>query len=276
MSSGGKTRIIADTASIADGDSIASYLVDSAGALITSTLVGADQSLDVNVTQSVLPAGAATETTSASILAEIAALSHAEDTAHSSGHMGTMPLAVRNDAGTPLAADGDYIPFTTDSTGALRTAFTGTITADIEGNYAEDSAHVSGDVGLFGLSIRNDNQATTFTSASGDYSGQSVDDRGAMWTKSTNARSNLQQIVTVGTTALPLPASPLANRTSMFVQMLSSGQLYLGSATVTNSGATRGIQLGNGGFVTVEVAPGNLVYGVANAAGKDVAVWEFA
>lgn len=272
MSSGGKTRIIVDTASIADGDSIASYLVDSAGALITSTLVGGDQSLDVNVTQSVLPTGAATETTAASILAEIAALSHAEDTAHSSGHMGTMPLAVRNDAGTPLAADGDYIPFTTDSTGALRTS----TTIDFVGDYAEDSAHVSGDIGLFTLGVRNDNQATTVTSANNDYSGFSTDDRGALFTKNTNQRSSLQQVVTVGTTAVALPATPLTNRSNMFIQMLSSGSLFLGSATVTNSGATRGLQLGNGGFVSIDVGPGNAVFGVANAAGKDVAVWEFA
>lgn len=272
MSSGGKTKITVDTSAIVDGDSIASYLVDAAGTLITSTLVGGAQSLDVNVTQTVLASDAATETTSAAILAELESISHAEDAAHVSGDAGVMSLAVRNDAGTALSADGDYTPLSTDATGALRT----TTTINFPGDYAEDSAHVSGDVGIFGLSIRNDNQGTTFTSASGDYSGQAVDDRGAMWTKSTNARSNLQQIVTVGTTALPLPASPLTNRSSMFIQMLSSGQLYLGSATVTNTGATRGLQLGNGGFVTVDVAPGNLVYGIASAAGKEVAVWEFA
>ncbi len=47
-------------------------------------------------------------------------LSKAEDSVHVSGDQGIMPLAVRNDAGTPLAADGDYIPFSVTSTGALR------------------------------------------------------------------------------------------------------------------------------------------------------------
>jgi hypothetical protein len=268
----GKTRVLIDTASIADGDSIASYLVDSAGTLITSTLVGADQSLDVNVTASVLPAGAATETTLASLLTELQALSHAEDVAHVSGDLGIQSLAVRNDAGTALAADGDYIPLTTDANGNLRVA--GSFSPG--DNYAEDSTHVSGSIGSFTLGVRNDNQASTFTSATGDYSGYATDDRGALFTKNTHGRSNLQQIITVGTTAVALPAAPLANRSSMFVQMLSSGQLYLGSATVTNSGATRGLQLGNGGFATLTVAPGNLVFGVANAANKDVVVWEFA
>lgn len=48
-------------------------------------------------------------------------LGKAEDALHSSGDTGVMALAVRNDAGGPLAGTtGDYIPFTTDSTGALR------------------------------------------------------------------------------------------------------------------------------------------------------------
>ena len=56
-----------------------------------------------------------------SIETDIAGITHAEDSVHTSGDLGVMSLAVRNDAGTPLAADGDYIPLTTDSSGALRT-----------------------------------------------------------------------------------------------------------------------------------------------------------
>ena len=271
--SAGKTRILVDTAAIGDGDSIASYLVDAAGTLLTSTLVGADQSLDVNVTQSVLPAGAATETTLASVLTELQSITHAEDSAHSSGHAGIMSLAVRNDAGTSLVGtDGDYAPLSVDANGNLRV--TGSFTPG--DNKAEDAAHASGDTGSFVLSVRNDNQATTFASASGDYAPFATDLKGALYTKNVYNASNLQQIVTVGTTAVALPGTPLTNRTSMFIQMLSSGQLYLGSATVTNSGATRGLQLGNGGYVAVDAGPSNLVYGIANAAGKDVMVWEFA
>jgi hypothetical protein len=60
------------------------------------------------------------------------------------------------------------------------------------------------------------------------------------------------------------------------IQMLSGGQLYIGSATVTNSGATRGIKIGEGGFITLDVGPSVDVYGIANAAGKEVAVLEMA
>lgn len=306
----GITKVAIDLGSIGDGASIAAYLVDSAGTLLTSTLVGADQSLDVNVTASVLPTGAATETTLAAVLAdtatidsnialiladtngiladtatidsniasllsEVQSITFAEDTAHTTGDFGIMGLAVRNDAGTSLvSADGDYSPLSVDSAGNLRVS--GSLTVDEAGDYAEDSAHVSGNVGYFNLAVRNDNQATTATSANADYSQFSVDDRGAMYVKDVSAKSNLQQIMTVGTSAVALPASPLSGRSSMFIQMLSAGQLYLGSATVTNSGATRGLQIGNGGFVNIDVGPANLVYGIASAAGKDVAVWEFA
>lgn len=291
----GKTKIAIDTGTLADGDSIAAYVTAAAGLLVTSTTIGADEALDVNVVQSALPAGAATEATLAtraseatlatraseatlaSVLAELAALSHAEDAPHVSGDMGTMPLAVRNDAGTALAGtNGDYIPLTTDATGALWTRVTGTVTANVEGDYAEDSPHVSGDLGLFGLAVRNDNQTLTLTSTDGDYSGVAVDKKGAQYVKDVANGANLQQIVTVGTTATALPGTALADRVSMFIQMLSGGLLFLGSATVTNTGPTRGLSLGNGGFVSLSVGPGAAIFGVGSVAGREVAVWEFA
>jgi len=51
----------------------------------------------------------------------IDALSHLEDSAHSSGDTGMMPLAVRHDADTSLVdTDGDYAPFQVDSIGRLK------------------------------------------------------------------------------------------------------------------------------------------------------------
>ena len=274
--SSGLTKIAIDVSNLADGASIASYVTDAAGNLVTSTLVGGTkQSLDVNIAASALPTGAATETTLASLLLELQNITFAEDSAHTSGDLGVMGLAVRNDAGTSLAGtDLDYAPLSLDSSGNLRVS--GSFTVNEAGDYAEDSAHVSGDIGYFNMGVRNDNQATTATSADGDYSQFSVNSKGAMYVKDIAAAANLQQVVTVGTTAVALPAAPLANRSSMFIQMLSGGDLYLGSASVTNSGATRGFKIGNGGFVNVDVGPANLVYGIASASGKDVALWEMA
>ena len=268
----GKTKIVFDSADLANSDQIGANTM-AGGVVVTAT----GTSMDVNVTGSALPTGAATETTLASVLSELQGLSHAEDAAHVSGDLGIMGLAVRNDAGTSLvSADGDYSPLSLDSAGALRVSFGGTITANIEGDYEEDSAHVSGDRGLFSLGVRNDAQAATATSANGDYSQISVNGKGAMYVKDIANGANLQQVITVGTTAVQLPALSLANRSSMMIQMLSGGQLYLGSSTVGNSGATRGFLLGNGGFVSLDVGPACAIYGIANAAGKDVVVWEFA
>lgn len=55
----------------------------------------------------------------------LTALSKAEDSAHVSGDQGVMGLGVRNDAGTPLAADGDYIPAMYNADGSLYTYITG-------------------------------------------------------------------------------------------------------------------------------------------------------
>lgn len=50
---------------------------------------------------------------------------YAEDTAHSSGDLGTMLLGVRNDTSSSLSSnDGDYTPVRVTSTGAVATALT--------------------------------------------------------------------------------------------------------------------------------------------------------
>lgn len=48
-----------------------------------------------------------------------------EDSPHVSGDIGAFILAVRNDAGTALAADGDYSPFQVNAAGELRVTTTG-------------------------------------------------------------------------------------------------------------------------------------------------------
>ncbi len=77
---------------------------------------------DVDVT-SIVPGTAATN------------LGKAEDAAHSSGDVGVMPLAVRNDALATLAgADGDYAPLQVDANGALfmaNTPVNATVTASL-------------------------------------------------------------------------------------------------------------------------------------------------
>lgn len=242
---GGKTQIAANTGSIANGDNIASYLVDAAGTLLTSQ----SGKLDV-----------------------YPVTTFAEDTAHTSGDLGGFILAVRNDAGTALAGtDGDYIGLSTDSTGKLWTA--SSLPASQNFTLAEDAAAASGQILAMIGAVRKDT-AGSQVSADGDAAWFQTNSMGEIRVANKSETAILQQVVTVGTTAVALPAAALANRKSIMVQMLSGGQLYVGSATVTNTGATRGIQLGKGGFVNLDVGPTPVVFGIADAAGKDVAVLE--
>lgn len=58
-------------------------------------------------------------------------IAKAEDAAHSSGDVGIMALAVRNDSGAVLAgSDGDYHPITVDATGAVRVDLNGTVSTN--------------------------------------------------------------------------------------------------------------------------------------------------
>lgn len=101
-------------------------------------------------------------------------LGKSEDAAHTTGDVGVMALAVRNDAGTSLVnATGDYAPLQVDSTGALR------VTSNSTQQYAEDAAHTTGDLGTMALAVRLDAPAT-IAGASGDYTPLQVDATGSL------------------------------------------------------------------------------------------------
>lgn len=153
----------------ADSSNVGAYLRSSDGTLLTHTTDGSREALDVY-----------TE------------LGHAEDAAHSSGDLGAMALAVRNDTeGTLVDTDGDYAPLQVDSSGRLR------VVADLDvtnlSEKAEDSAHVSGDIGDFVLAVRQDTLAAS-TSADGDYAGLKVDSVGSLYTKATDTDALLTTI----------------------------------------------------------------------------------
>lgn len=96
-----------------------------------------------------------------------------------------LPIAgVRQDADTsPVDADGDAHPFVFDDAGQLKVR--ANVVASVEpsdAEYAEDSAHTSGDVGLHMLAVRQDTLASS-TSADGDYASFKVDDLGQLYTR---------------------------------------------------------------------------------------------
>lgn len=211
-----------------------------------------------------------TATNTASILAEIAALSYAEDTAHVSGDMGTMPLAVRNDTpGSLVNANGDYAPLQVDATGNLRV--TGTVATATQ--YAEDSAAVSADMGNFFLGVRRDTTGTQ-TSASGDYSEIQTWSNGELKVVDVANLTILQQQVAVSTTAAQVPAANLANRKSLMIQNTGSSKVWVGGATLTSTGAASGIEVPANSFLELEAGPAMLVFAKTNAGSGQLNILE--
>lgn len=304
MGSGGKTQIIGNPAAITSGDSIASYLADGSGNFLTSTLVGITQRLDVispsefaedtahvsgDYGTQVLAVRNDAGTTLAGSNGDYSPLSvdangnlrvsasmggtYAEDSAHVSGDIGSFSLAVRNDAATSLvSADGDYAPFQVDSIGRLKVI--ADLTASFDYTYAEDSPHTTGEVGAFVLGVRQDTTAAT-AGTTGDYTGLQTWSNGELKCVDVANLTNLQQVLTVGTAAVAAPAAALANRKAIWIQNQSLlNTVYVGSATVTSSGATAGIRVSPGSFVEMEAGPAQAVFVIASAAATPVAIWE--
>lgn len=152
-----------------------------------------------------------------------APLSRAEDAAHVSGDHGIVALGVRRDtAAASSGTDGDYEPFSTDSTGRLRVSTLpansgvdigdidvltcGTITpgtAATSLGKAEDAAHATGDVGILALGVRRDTAAAS-SGTDGDYEPFSTDSTGRLRVAALPANSG----VDIGDVdVLSLPAS---------------------------------------------------------------------
>lgn len=133
-----------------------------------------------------LPTGAATETTLSGVntkLDTIDDIIKSEDAAHTSTDKGVMPLAVRNDAGTALAGtDGDYIPLSTDNTGALRVTGGGGGT-----QYTEDAAAASDPVGNALIMVRTDSLSGSTVSADGDNIAARATSKGELYVKHSDA-----------------------------------------------------------------------------------------
>lgn len=327
----GISQIAVNTADLANGASIAAYLTDAVGNLLNSAAIGGSN-----------------------YLLSKDASDYAEDTAHVSGDFGSFVLGVRNDAGTSLVdTDGDYAPLSLDATGALRVNASVSFPSD----YAEDSPSTSGDMGSFSLAVRRDVRSSA-VDTNGDYASFNVNAVGELWVKDADALvtlnsiltqvtaidaqtlsiqntltalskaedaasvsgdqgiqalavrkdaqgsnvnadgdyaslltwsegslkvvdiangSILQQQVSVTSTAAAVPAAPLANRKSLMIQNTGSVKMYVGSATVTTTGATAGIELNANGFMELEVGPAVPVFVVkAGAGGATLNVLEMA
>lgn len=130
-------------------------------------------------------------------------LGKAEDALHASGDTGVMALAVRNDAGTLFAANGDYIPLSVNSSGNLRVDLAtinsaSFVTVPISGSVSvsavipgtgpthlgksEDDAHTGGETGVLIFGVRRDTPSS-LVGADNDYIPFTTDSVGAVWVR---------------------------------------------------------------------------------------------
>lgn len=243
-----KERLVFDPALPDETDNTGAYVRSASGALVTHTTDGAKERLDVN-----------------------SGIEYDEGSAFAGGERGALMLAVNE--------SGNFAPLRVNDDGELLVDVTVTTGAD----KAEDSAHTSGDIGSYILSVRQDVLAAS-TDASGDYQSMKTDALGALWTnqyKTAPATHTgwLTSQNTVDDTAELIVAADLANRKKILIQNASSNArtIYLGNAnTVTATGATGGIRISAGVTIEMELAAGVAIYAIANAAGADIRVAEFA
>jgi hypothetical protein len=201
-------------------------LVEDDGTVVTSGGGGGEASGEVEIVEP-LPAGTNNigDVDVLSVIPGTGAtnLGKIEDEPHTTGDVGVMILAVRQDTPTTLAGTaGDYTPLQVDGNGRLSVSV-GNSTTGI--GKAEDAAHGSGDVGVPAWGVRLDTEAT-FASASGDYTPFSMNSVGALRTAPPTATTATLANVASSATSVTLIASNAA-RKGLIVYNDSSAILYL-------------------------------------------------
>ena len=128
----------------------------------------------------------------------------------------------------------------------------------VNSEYAEDSAHISGDIGSLGLAVRQDTLAAS-VDTDGDYAALKVDAVGALYTRITNtittsdsALANTAIATNVNTlgaanTAEDVVVAPLADRKYLLVMNNDNRSIYIGQSGVT---AANGFPIPNGSMLT--------------------------
>ena len=168
--------------------------------------------------------------------------------------------------------------YLSNTTEKLQIVLAGAVTTT-DSTYAEDAASASADPGLFILGVRNDANAVV-TSANGDYSQISVNDKGAI------AIQDGGNSITVDATSLPLPTGAATEttlsalntkftsvtRTPSLTRATGSGTVAAGarSISVYNSGTAAGSILG----VASNILPGEAFD--FSAGGEDDVLGSFA
>ena len=229
-----KHKLIFDTTDASGSDNVGSYLIASDGTLLTHTTIGPIQALDVNVGNTV--------TVSATDF-DIRDLSHTQDSVK--------------------IGDGvDFLAINADG------SINATVTTDF--SHAEDSLHVSGDFGVFSLSVRQDTLSAS--AGNGDYQSFKTDSLGQQYVNDAT-QTMAHSAVTVSSTATDLVATDLTNRKRIIIQNNGSKEIFVGSSTVTTA---TGISIPTGANVELDAGPLVNLYAITVSGTSNVRILELA
>ena len=188
-------------------------------------------------------------------------LGKAEDASHSSGDVGVMALAVRQDTAGSFGATGDYTPLQVNSTGYLRVSATA-----VGASEALNIAGVARQASQYGtvpLVVRNDVLAISHAGhIDGDYTFFQVDAQGALYT--THGITGGGQGVKVTTGAgdhIVLGGDVACKKIDIQAQTDNTGLIAVGFNNVDVTEANGdGIILYAGDTYSLEVNNLNLIY----------------
>tara|TARA_Y100000310_G_scaffold7748_1_gene8454 strand:- start:30 stop:1433 length:1404 start_codon:yes stop_codon:yes gene_type:complete len=210
---------------------------------------------DVDVT-SIIPGTGATN------------LGKAEDTGHTSGDVGVMPLAVRKSTNPSALAgsDGDYAPFEVNQYGALWCEL---VAGGSPMAHQEDTAHTNGDVGFMSLAVRSDTLAS-LPGGTNQYTPLQVSAEGALYTVN-GITGGADGVTTDDTNGTVLGGDVACKKIDIQAQTDNTGLIAVGFTGVDATVATgTGVLLNAGDVYSLEINNLNLIYIESSVNGEGV------
>lgn len=255
----GKERLVFDPANASEGDKIAGYLYGAGGTLITSTTVGPDEGLDVNVLNTI--------TVQATDL-DIRDLSHTQDSVKVGD--GTDFLAVNADGSINITDNGGSI--TVDGTVAATQSGSWTVAATQSGTWTIDSITNPVTVSATDLDIRDLSHTQDSVKIGDGTDFLAINADGSINTVSTGdpALANVAlaaSATSVTTSATNLVASALSGRKYLFVQNLGNRSIYLGGSGVAIG---TGFRLSPGAALDARIGAAVSLYAITDSGTQDV------
>lgn len=283
MSGLGKDKLVADTTVNSDFDSVVSYLRDGSGVALTSTLNGAKQSLDVNVTSPIaVDLNGIYNVTTNAIPDNVGLITHARSATpgaadqsfrSTGGSASADAIVAANVQGMDMNAFGMVYNGTTwdrmkGTAGAVNVNIsTQSLAVQVVGNIADGTADSGAPVKVgtkaFGAALT----ATT----SGMRSDMASDLYRRLYVNSASNVAVKSSAATVGLTAAALIAVSLAGRRSMVLQNTGAKEIYIGDSTVTVS---TGIRVAAGGNIELDIGEYVSMSAIALTAGQTLRILE--